>query len=58
MTIMYFPKTMEKLTVTVAKPNMVYHVAMGLGFSLNAFLRYYIMPIFHRIKNPGPLPFL
>ena len=49
---------MEKLTVTVANLNVVYHVAMGLGFNLNAFLRCYIMPIFHRIKNPSPLPFL
>ena len=37
--IMYFPEAMEKPAVTMATLHVVYYLTMGLGFSLNAFLR-------------------
>ena len=54
-TIMYFPDTMEKPTVTVTRSNMVHHVAMSLGIILNAFQICYLMPNLDRINNPNPM---
>ena len=36
--IMYFPEATEKHAVTMAVSKMVCYLALGLGFTLNAFL--------------------
>ena len=55
-TIMYFTEATEKPAVTMATTSMVYYLALGLGFSLNAFLRCFIMSNLHRIKSTNPVP--
>ena len=52
---MYFPEATEKPAVTMATPNMVCYVALGLGFKLNAYLGWFLMPNLHRINYPNPM---
>ena len=56
--IMYFPEAMEKPAVTMATSNMVCYLALGLDFTLDAFLRWFLMPNLHRINFPNPMLFL
>ena len=57
-TIMDFSEAMEKPAVAMATSNTVYHVAMGLGFNLNAFQGYFLMLNLTRISNPIHMLFL
>ena len=52
------PEDVEKPTITMAKSNIVYYLALGLGFSLNAFLSWYLMHNLPSINFPSPMPFL
>ena len=56
--LVYFPEAMVHLAVTMATRNMVCYLALGLGFNLNAFFSWFLMPNLHRIKNPNPVLFL
>ena len=56
--IMYFPEATEKPAVTMATSNMVCYLAQGLGFNLNACLRWFLMSNLHRINIPNPVLFI
>ena len=56
--IMYFSEAMEKPAVMMATSNMVCYLAQGLGFNLNACLRWFLMPNLHRINIPNPVLFI
>ena len=55
---MYFPEAMEKPAVTMATFTMVCYLALGLDFTLNAFLSWFLMPNLHRINIPNPVLFI
>ena len=57
-TIMHFTEATEKPAVTMATSNMVCYLAQGLGFKLNAYLRWFLMPNLHRINIPNPVLFI